>query len=155
RACSACVPWEKFRRATSMPSFIRSRMHSSESQAGPIVQMIFARRGGVTFSGEGEGKWPATRAGLEAFKRGVPPGLQRCATTSTGAEARQFACPYAALKGRSSTAMQTYLCLLIVIRLRGNDLHQGPGKKHGVEFGADQHDQRDEVHPDEQSDAGA
>ena len=43
-ACSAWVPWEKFRRATSMPRRIRSRIISSESLAGPIVQTIFARR---------------------------------------------------------------------------------------------------------------
>src|SRR5579863_1931367 len=43
-ACSSCVPWEKFSRATSMPRRMRSRRTGSELHAGPIVQIIFARR---------------------------------------------------------------------------------------------------------------
>src|SRR5450432_1222450 len=44
RAWSACDPWEKFRRATSMPSCISSRSAGSVRQDGPMVQMILARR---------------------------------------------------------------------------------------------------------------
>src|SRR5579872_5128888 len=43
-ACSSCVPWEKFSRATSIPRRMRSRSIGSELQAGPTVQMILARR---------------------------------------------------------------------------------------------------------------
>src|SRR5215475_8236623 len=43
-AWSSCVPCEKLRRATSIPQRSRSRIWDSEQQAGPIVQMIFARR---------------------------------------------------------------------------------------------------------------
>ena len=44
RACSSCVPWEKFSRATSMPRRIRSRRVDSSFDAGPMVAMILARR---------------------------------------------------------------------------------------------------------------
>src|SRR5713226_8647660 len=44
RACSAGVPWEKLRRATSMPARIRRSTIWAESLAGPSVQMIFERR---------------------------------------------------------------------------------------------------------------
>src|SRR5690348_8529326 len=43
-ACSECSPCEKFRRATSIPASINSRIISSELLAGPMVQTIFARR---------------------------------------------------------------------------------------------------------------
>ena len=43
-ACSSCVPWEKLRRATSMPASMRLRRPSIESHAGPSVQTSFARR---------------------------------------------------------------------------------------------------------------
>ena len=48
RACSSCVPWEKFSRATFIPRSISSRIISSLLHAGPIVHTIFAlRRAGV------------------------------------------------------------------------------------------------------------
>ena len=43
-ACWSCVPWEKFSRATSMPSSMRSRIISSELLTGPMVQTTLARR---------------------------------------------------------------------------------------------------------------
>ena len=42
--CSACSPCERFRRATSMPAAIRSRILSKDEVAGPNVTTIFARR---------------------------------------------------------------------------------------------------------------
>ena len=39
--CSSCVPWEKLKRATSIPANINSFSFSSLSLAGPIVQIIF------------------------------------------------------------------------------------------------------------------
>src|SRR5215469_18269222 len=50
-ACSSCEPWEKFSRATSMPSSSKARIPASLFEDGPSVQMIFARRGGA-ISGE-------------------------------------------------------------------------------------------------------
>src|SRR6476661_5353171 len=44
RACSSCVPWEKFSRATSMPRRIRSRSAASVPLAGPMVHTILAFR---------------------------------------------------------------------------------------------------------------
>ena len=41
---SSCVPWEKLRRAMSMPRRSSSRMAASLLLAGPMVQMILARR---------------------------------------------------------------------------------------------------------------
>src|SRR5579884_3998120 len=52
RAFSSWVPCEKFRRATSMPLRIRSRIMDAELLEGPRVQTILALRfvvtGGVT-----------------------------------------------------------------------------------------------------------
>ncbi len=42
--CSACSPWLKFSRATSMPAATSSRIRSGPSTAGPRVHTIFARR---------------------------------------------------------------------------------------------------------------
>src|ERR1700683_3267477 len=42
--CSSGVPWEKFRRAQSMPAAIRRSIISAEVVAGPMVQTIFALR---------------------------------------------------------------------------------------------------------------
>src|SRR6185436_14907276 len=42
--CSAWVPWEKFRRATSIPARAICSMMPSAIDAGPIVQTILARR---------------------------------------------------------------------------------------------------------------
>ena len=99
--CSACVPCEKLRRATSMPSRISSPMHSAESQAGPIVQTIFARRPQAA----GSGTFDFMSAILVA---NAPLGFREAAR-----------------------------------------------KEHRIEFCANQHDQRDEVHPREQRDAHA
>ena len=41
---SSWVPWEKFRRTTSMPARTRSRNTGSVLDAGPSVATIFARR---------------------------------------------------------------------------------------------------------------
>lgn len=50
RACSGCEPWEKLRRATSMPAVRREERTSGLSVAGPSVQTIFARRDWETSS---------------------------------------------------------------------------------------------------------
>ena len=41
--CSACEPWEKLHRATSIPACRRFLSADSESTAGPSVQIIFVR----------------------------------------------------------------------------------------------------------------
>ena len=41
--CSACEPWEKLHRATSIPACKRFLSADSESTAGPSVQIIFVR----------------------------------------------------------------------------------------------------------------
>ena len=41
--CSACEPCEKLKRATSMPESMRALSPSTESHAGPSVQMSFVR----------------------------------------------------------------------------------------------------------------
>src|SRR5271157_678087 len=43
-ACSACVPWEKFNRATSMPASSSLRIMRGERVAGPIVHTILEWR---------------------------------------------------------------------------------------------------------------
>ena len=43
-ACSACVPCEKFRRATSMPAAARRSSCATVEDAGPMVHTIFVRR---------------------------------------------------------------------------------------------------------------
>ena len=45
RACTSCVPWEKLRRATSIPASIRFPNRWGDSVEGPTVHMIFVRRG--------------------------------------------------------------------------------------------------------------
>src|SRR5208282_3106464 len=115
RACSACVPWEKFRRATSMPRRIRSRIVSSESQAGPMVQIIFARR------------------------------MRSAASSGTGAEAGSFPSTRSSLLSFKSASSGVY-------PWRRN-FRETTWEKHGVEFGANQHNQRDDVHPEQQRNA--
>src|ERR1700730_1005536 len=57
-AWAACDPWEKFRRATSIPTCISSRSAGSVRQDGPMVQMIFARRlDGTATTGGGWGRF--------------------------------------------------------------------------------------------------
>src|SRR5450631_2525035 len=41
---SSCVPWEKFKRATSTPACTSFRKTGSVFEAGPRVATIFARR---------------------------------------------------------------------------------------------------------------
>ena len=48
-ACSACVLWEKFSRATSRPARIRYSIMRGERLAGPIVATIFVRRNVIFF----------------------------------------------------------------------------------------------------------
>jgi hypothetical protein len=56
-ACSACVPWEKFSRATSIPASTRRSSISGEREAGPIVQTILVRgMEGKTNSGQSLGR---------------------------------------------------------------------------------------------------
>src|SRR5690242_4540019 len=43
-ACSACVPWEKLMRATSIPARMSASMRSALALAGPRVQTILVRR---------------------------------------------------------------------------------------------------------------
>src|SRR2546430_1353406 len=43
-ACSACVPWEKFTRATSMPAATSRSRSAAPLLAGPMVQTILVRR---------------------------------------------------------------------------------------------------------------
>ena len=43
-ACSSCVPWEKFRRATSIPAPTRLSINSGDELLGPSVQTILALR---------------------------------------------------------------------------------------------------------------
>src|SRR5262249_5176037 len=43
-ACSSCVPWEKFRRATSMPAATSRSSCSTAADAGPMGQTILVRR---------------------------------------------------------------------------------------------------------------
>src|SRR6478735_1251376 len=43
-ACSSALPWEKFRRATSIPASIMRGKTSGSRDAGPIVATIFVRR---------------------------------------------------------------------------------------------------------------
>ena len=50
---SSGVQWEKFRRATFMPSRMSSRMHSGFSEAGPMVQIILVRRKVCRLTGVG------------------------------------------------------------------------------------------------------
>jgi hypothetical protein len=49
-------------------------MHASESEAGPMVQMIFARRTRADALSErlSAGKTPATRSGLRGGKWQIP-----------------------------------------------------------------------------------
>ena len=65
RACSGCVPWEKFSRATSMPNCIISRIRASVLHDGPMVQIILARR--VAAMASSADKSPETRSGLPGF----------------------------------------------------------------------------------------
>ena len=53
--CSSWEPWEKLKRAQSMPPPIRARIASSESTAGPMVQMIFVLR--IMFPPRHKMKW--------------------------------------------------------------------------------------------------
>src|SRR6266436_10343310 len=55
-ACSAWVPWEKFRRATSMPAVTSRSRASGELLAGPMVQTILVRL--KSLSAAGAQKWP-------------------------------------------------------------------------------------------------
>ena len=43
-ACSSAVPWEKFRRATSIPASTMRTSTSGSRDAGPMVATIFVRR---------------------------------------------------------------------------------------------------------------
>ena len=43
-ACSSALPWEKFRRATSIPASTMRARTSGSREAGPIVATIFVRR---------------------------------------------------------------------------------------------------------------
>src|SRR2546427_10513989 len=43
-ACSACVLWEKFTRATSMPAATSRSRSAAPLLAGPMVQTILGRR---------------------------------------------------------------------------------------------------------------
>src|ERR1041385_3337277 len=67
RAMSSCEPWEKLRRAPSIPASASARNVSWESDAGPIVATIFVRRGAAVAmrlrlaSGPGEGAPPGIR----------------------------------------------------------------------------------------------
>src|SRR5579862_1421717 len=85
RACSACVPWEKFRRATSIPARISRSIICAELVAGPSVQTILARRtlaagelvGGREFMNDAVKIFDSsTKAGnRNAFVVGVPAQL--------------------------------------------------------------------------------
>ena len=66
RACSGCVPWEKFSRATSIPSRIISRSIGSVLHDGPMVQIILARR--VAARASSADKSPETRSGFAWFQ---------------------------------------------------------------------------------------
>src|SRR5918999_143568 len=46
-ACSSALPWEKFRRATSIPASIICTRTSGSREAGPMVATIFVRRMGA------------------------------------------------------------------------------------------------------------
>ena len=78
RPWSACSPWLKFSRATSMPASTSARARSGVSVAGPSVQTIFARR--ITLKRKGFQPATVTRPSVT---RGLPPS-----TTASTASAR-------------------------------------------------------------------
>jgi hypothetical protein len=59
--CSAWVPWEKLRRATSIPARAICSMMPSARDEGPMVQTIFARR-----------SWAIVRSRSGPRDRGAP-----------------------------------------------------------------------------------
>src|SRR5262245_59728956 len=63
RRCSAWVPWEKLRRATSIPARIMRAMTAGSDEAGPIVATILVRRTGI------ESRTRTPRRARRAWKR--------------------------------------------------------------------------------------
>lgn len=72
-ACSAEVPWEKFRRATFMPASSNAARRSLLLVAGPNVQMILARRGCKDSAGleVGADIWGRGACSLGSAKRSI------------------------------------------------------------------------------------
>ena len=63
--CSPWVPWEKFRRATSIPARAICSMMPSAMDAGPMVQTILAKRSWAIvrpFPGRPGGRAPSAAA---------------------------------------------------------------------------------------------
>src|SRR5690242_7329711 len=73
RACSSWVPWEKFRRATSMPARIKWSMTVGEWLAGPRVQTILARR-----------TWAAFQLFCDEFMNRLVQEVDACAEAGDG-----------------------------------------------------------------------
>src|SRR5260370_10974053 len=127
-----------------MPMRIRSQINSSESQAGPIVQMIFARRKrSATACGAAAetGKPPSTRSSFPSFKpRILSP--ENAVNSLSLSQARPGAIRPMASQSAS-----------FGIYLRRRNFRGTSRKKHGIEFGANQYHQRDQVHPYQQRNA--
>src|ERR1035437_720633 len=125
-----------------MPMRIRSRIISSESQAGPIVQMIFARRTrSATASGAGPeaGRFPSTRSSLRSFNLRIPLSNKHVNCLSQA--------------GPSGSRLLTSQSASFGVYPRRRNFREAARKEHGIEFGANQHHQRDQVHPDQQRNA--
>src|SRR5215471_2707301 len=82
-ACSSCEPWEKFSRATSMPSSSKARIPASLVEDGPRVQMILARRKAARGGGR--------RMGPDGFSLMIVSWLKYC--NGKRVRERRASCP--------------------------------------------------------------
>src|SRR5258706_8524144 len=144
-----------------MPRRSRSRIAASEWQAGPMVQIIFARRAAGTWLGErdkGAGSWleiSFASSGLRIFNRLYTQSLGLLEELVVMLETRSLfenACP-ACQHGRSADPAFS----LLSGATNGNEFfpQHSSREEHGVELRPHQDDQRNHVHPDQQGDGGA
>src|SRR5262249_62293739 len=87
-ACSACVPWEKFTRATSMPAATSGSRSAAPLLAGPMVHTILVRRILLfLYIDIGGGAWPPPIL-LQFTGSATRPGTTRAARHDAGVSAR-------------------------------------------------------------------
>lgn len=147
-----------------MPKRSSSRMVDSELDAGPMVQMILARRpaaGSVPsivkstmIDASALLRSPETRSSLVLVKS-VPRragGLPVCSIGTNVCRACRVKLDFR----RDSKREASLLRRLRARQFNGRRFSQdGTREEHGVELGADQDHQRDHVHPHQQRDADA
>src|SRR5262245_44781006 len=90
-ACSACVPWEKFTRATSMPAVTSRSRSAAPLLAGPMVHTILVRRILLfLYIDIGGGAWPPPIllqfTGSADAARQYPSGASRCRRERSGSQ---------------------------------------------------------------------